>query len=73
MRLAAAEMGFKQVVRKPTSGSYLLDLVLTDIQGVEVEVLPQIAVHCLVEVTAPLPMPMAMTVQREVWHFRSAE
>ena len=34
---------------------------------------PQVADHCLVEVTAPVPVPMAMTVQREVWHFRSAE
>ena len=57
MRLAAANMGLKQVVNQPTRGKHLLDLVLTDVPGTTTCVLPEIADHCVVEVSVPLPVP----------------
>ena len=73
LRVAAAEMGLEQKVKKPTRGEYLLDLALTDVQGVKAEVLPGIADHCIVEVVAPLPMLEQRVVSREVWLFKNAD
>jgi len=73
MRLAAAQMGLKQIVKQPTRGNYLLDLVFTDVQGVTTRVLPKIADHNVVEVSAPLPVPDQEVVLREGWKFNSAD
>ena len=73
MRLAAAQMGLKQVVDRPTRGQHLLDLVLTDVQGATARVLPKIADHSVIEVSAPLPMPHQEVVLREGWKFNSAD
>jgi len=73
MRLAAAQMGLKQIVNQPTRGQHLLDLVLTDVPGATTRVLPKIADHSVVQVSAPLPMPHQETVTREGWKFNSAD
>lgn len=46
----------------------MLDLALSDIAGVRAKVLPKIADHAVVEVTAPLPVPKSRAIEREVWH-----
>ena len=73
MRLAAANMGFKQLVRTSTRGKNLLDLALSDISGPEATVQPKIADHSVVEVKLPLPIPEVVTIEREVWRFRTAD
>ena len=61
--------GLKQLVREPTREEYLLDLVLTDLDGVKCKVLPGVADHQLVQATLVLPMPKVEEVQRQVWDF----
>ena len=73
MRLAAAQMGLKQVVDQPTRGNHLLDLVLTDVPGTTARVLPKIADHCVVEAAMPLPVPRQELVLREGWKFGTAD
>ena len=66
------EHGLWEKVRKPTrkdphSGNeYLLDLVLTDLEGVNCTVEPKLADHGLVVATLLLPVPREELVQRRV-------
>ena len=73
MRQVISSMGLKQVVKKPTRGPYLLDLVLTDLPGVKAEVMPKIADHNLVQICIPFATPTETIVKRDVWQFRSAD
>ena len=73
MRCATAQMGLRQIVRQPTRGNHLLDLVLTDVQGATTRVLPKTADHCVVEVSAPFPVPHEQVVLREGWKFGTAD
>ena len=63
MRCAAAGMGLVHLVDTPTHRAkyarraHLLDLALSDIDGVKVEVLPKIADRNVPATTAPLPVP----------------
>ena len=43
LRQVTAEIGLTQRVKKPTRGKYLLDLALSDMDGIQVDVLPKIA------------------------------
>ena len=65
--------GLRQVVRAPTRGEHLLDLVLSDIDDVEVEVLAPIADHRLVSTRLQWQVPTTIEVEREVWSFSSAD
>ena len=73
LRLAAAHMGLKQVVREPTRGKYLLDLALTDVLGTVARILPKIADHSIVAVTMPLPIAEILEIERTVWKFATAD
>ena len=73
MRLAAAHMGLRQLAKEPTRGKNLLDLALSDIPGAKASVHPKIADHSIVEVCMPLPVPEVLTIEREVWQFRTAD
>ena len=73
LRQTAADMGLTQLVSQPTRGRYLVDLVLSDIPKVTTSVLPKIADHAVVESMLNLPFPEQVVVQREVWHFKSAD
>ena len=63
------ELGVQQVVREPTRGENLLDLVLTDMDNVDAKVLPRIADHKVVLVTLKLRLPVQRTQKREVWNY----
>jgi len=65
--------GLLQMVKEPTRGDHLLDLVLTDIHGMTCEVLPPIADHKLVLAKFALTMPKRIAFEREVWDFRHAD
>ena len=83
MRLAAARMGLRQIVRDPTRNvvsedgaihqAHLLDLVLTDTEGTKVKVAPKISDHKIVEVTLNLPVPEKLATERHVWNFANAD
>ena len=67
------EQGLRQLVRGPTREQYLLDLVLTDVEGVSCKVLPKVADHNTVLATLKLKMPEQKAVKREVWNFKKAD
>ena len=57
--------GFKQLVRRPTRGSYLLDLVLSNLTNDStVKILPRISDHNAILLTVPLPMPVSKPSSR---------
>ena len=63
----------KQVVKKPTRGDNLLDLVLTDASGLlKVQVLPEIADHRVVCVDLEVAVARTQPVPRLVWDFQRA-
>lgn len=62
-----------QWVREPTREEYLLDLVLSDMHSLKIEVLPPIADHRLVLTHMKMRVPEVETRRREVWSFRNAD
>ena len=63
----------KQVVKKPTRGENLLDLVLTDVSGLlKVQVLPELADHRIVSVDLEVVVTRAQEAPRLVWDFHRA-
>jgi hypothetical protein len=67
------DRGLRQVVRQPTRGANLLDLLLTDMEGVGCKVLPKIADHKGLLCTLPLQVPRLAIVTRTVWDFNKAD
>ena len=65
--------GMFQAVREPTRNEYLLDLVLSNIQGISVKVMPYIADHKGLLCRLPFREILENSVVREVWDFNSAE
>jgi hypothetical protein len=58
---------------QPTREDNLLDLALSDIEGIRCKVLPRIADHDLVLVSLAVSAPKSLVLTREVWHFGSAD
>ena len=62
------DFGFRECIRQPTRNEYLLDLMLTDIDGrIKSEVLPKIADHLCTCVRFSLNITRGEEVRREVW------
>jgi hypothetical protein len=72
LRSFCVENGFRQLVHGPTRGEYLLDLVMSDCDGVKCQVLPRIADHSAVFVQMNLPVPTSVAQRRWVWQYRQA-
>ena len=69
-----ADFGLQQVVRQPTRGENLLDLVLTSCpQDVKVKILPQIADHAGVLAQVRRQPVINNIVIRQVWDFSKAD
>ena len=64
--------GLSQLVKEPTRKEYLLDLVISDISGASVQVLPSIADHNAVMMRLKLPEILEIMVPRTVWHLKEA-
>ena len=63
-----------QLVKVPTRGNYLLDLVITDLKEyVRVEVLPPITDHKVVLCKIHIPVPIPIIIPRYCWAFRKAK
>lgn len=67
------EANLKQFVREPTRGDYLLDLVLSDQDNIQVEVLPMVADHKLVLTSLVFKVPEMTTRLRTVWQYKDAD
>ena len=63
----------QQIVTEVTREEYLLDLVLTDVDGTRCKVLPKIAEHSCVFVQLDLKIPRSETREWEVWQFAKAD
>ena len=71
---ACAELGLRQVVREPTRGNHLLDLVLTDLDDlVSVTVLESIADHRSVLCELHVGSRPEKKIERIVWQFNKAD
>ena len=67
------ENGLKHMVRAPTRGEYLLDLVLTDVSDMmQIIVLPNLADHCVVCIDMSVDIGRTEISLRDVWDFRRA-
>ena len=66
-------LGLQQIVRGPTRGEHLLDVVLTDSASAIATTEPAIADHKLVKVVLELDAPKASAHSRKVWQFKDAD
>ena len=67
------DVGMQQLVREATRDKYLLDLVLSDVEGVRCTVLPKIADHGGVLTRLKLPVPETVYKERTVWRYLKAD
>ena len=70
---ATQELGLQQLVRHPTRGDYLLDLVLSDIPRTKTQVLGKISDHSMVLASVPIAIPSETSVKREVWDYSAMD
>ena len=64
------EAGLQQLVREPTRGKYLLDLVLTDLSDItKVTILPEVADHKIVCIDIDIAVPLHDEQSRQGWDF----
>ena len=73
MKDACDELGLEQLVRSPTREGHLLDLVVTDIAGVEVQTLPAISDHKLATAELKFNASESTTIDRTVWQYQKAD
>lgn len=62
----------QQLVREATRGKYLLDLILSDMEGVKCRVLPKIADLGRVLAQIKLTVPQSGCIERQVWRYPKA-
>ena len=67
------DAGLQQKVKKATRGEYLLDLCLTDMDGVSCRVLEPIADHCVVVASLNMQVTQQSEAKREVWNMADAD
>ena len=67
------QFGLHQIVRAPTRGRHILDLVLTDLgDSCCCTVVPGIADHCLLLLRVRFPVPRNLRGSRGVWLYKRA-
>ena len=69
----ANSASLKQLVREPTRANNLLDLVLTNMLGIGIEVGGKIQDHNTVTATIRCSIPVSKIVQRKVWNYKKAD
>ena len=67
------EIGLTQLIREPTQGEHLLDLVLSSVSEMKTGVLPLIADHKPVTASLKLSVPSHAVAGRNVWRYRQAD
>ena len=73
MTAACDEAGLKHIVKVPITEEHLLDLVLTNMPGATVTVLPAIAHHKLVTAELTFKVAEQTNITRMVWEFAKAD
>jgi hypothetical protein len=73
MRKLCSEVGLRQIVREPTRGDYLLDLVITDIESASAAVSSKVADHSIVTSRLNLTLPRTVSHKRKVWAYSKAD
>ena len=66
------EADLRQLVKEPTRNEYLLDLCLSDLKQVQVQIKPKIADHHALLATVKCTSFVHRISQRQVWHFKGA-
>ena len=61
----------QQLVKQPTRGDYLLDLVISDLEGL-IEVMPQISHHNMVLASFDIGFPESSVVRRSIFEYSKA-
>ena len=67
------EVDLTQLIREPTRGEYLFDVVFSSVLVMKTEVLPPIADHKPVMATFKLSVPSHVVAGRKVWRYRQAD
>ena len=67
------QLGLRQLVKEPTRGKYVLDLVLSDVPDCTATPCAAVADHKGVLTRVNFKIPETAIHQREVWHFRDAD
>ena len=73
MRGLCLDYDLRQLVHAPTRGEYLLDLCISNIESVSVEVLSKIADHAVITARLNLAITETSSMSRTVWSFRKAD
>ena len=66
------EADLRQLVKEPTREQYLLDLCLTDMEQVTIQVKPKIADHQSLLASVKCSSFVHHVTQRQVWHYKGA-
>ena len=69
----SSKLGLRQVVRQPTRGEYLLDLVLTDVLDCQAKPCAAVADHRGVLTKVKFTIPETASHQREAWYYTDAD
>lgn len=67
------QLGLRQLVKEPTRGKYILDLVLTDVPDCSATPLAAVADHNGVLTKVNFKIPETASHEWEVWHFSDAD
>lgn len=70
LRNTCVDYNLVQLVRKPTRGDYLLDLVMTNLENAHAVVQPSICDHAVVTASFKFNVPLIKHVQRTLWDFK---
>ena len=70
---ASRKLGSRQIEKELTREGNLLDLVLTDVEGVQASVRPGVSDHSIVIASMKLTIPESEVVERQVWQYRDAD
>ena len=67
------ELGGRQLVHEPTRGSYLLDVVITDLEHANSTVVPGLSGTQSMATAIAASVPTVAAMERVVWNYRDAD
>lgn len=70
---SCVKAGWEQMVKGPTRGEYLLDLVMTDIEQMRHRILSKLADHALIWAQLVISIPTSVASKRQVWQYVKGE
>ena len=73
MAETSRRLGFRQLVKQPTRGKYLLDVALTDVSDCKATPHSAVADHKSVVTTVAFKTPETLSHKGEMWQFRDVD